>query len=295
MQTGRLTPLGSPMNLSGATFGKAKNVIFLWLQGGPPQHETFDPKPDAPVDIRGPFRPIATNVPGIRFCELLPHCQLCRQARELVRSLHTNDDNHDGCERLLVADGLSLRPRQRPPDQAERLAVLRLHRQDAQTQPTLARPVVGVDSRPDAAQRQRDPRGTDGRVRGPAVGAGAFRRRSGVADVPHRRARSDRRSDAGALEPPPRSARPGRHALPHHRARRRRRSVGPPLAARLRSRHLRQRSHGLRPAPRADRRARSLWPLFVGPNRAAGAALDRGRRAPGPCQLAARTGRFSRR
>ena len=67
-------PSGSS-KLTGAlasTFGAAKSVIFLWLQGGPPQHETFDPKPDAPVDIRGPFRPIATNVPGVRFCELLP-------------------------------------------------------------------------------------------------------------------------------------------------------------------------------------------------------------------------------
>ena len=58
-----------PLDLS---FGRAKNVIFLWLQGGPPQHETFDPKPDAPAEIRGEFKPIATNVPGIRFCELLP-------------------------------------------------------------------------------------------------------------------------------------------------------------------------------------------------------------------------------
>src|SRR5579859_1486231 len=56
----------------GGTFGRAKNVIFLWLQGGPPQHETFDPKPDAPAEIRGEFKPIATNVPGIRIGELLP-------------------------------------------------------------------------------------------------------------------------------------------------------------------------------------------------------------------------------
>src|SRR5438876_12082308 len=56
----------------GSTFGKAKHVIYLWLQGGPPQHETFDPKPEAPAEIRGPFKPIATNVPGIRICELLP-------------------------------------------------------------------------------------------------------------------------------------------------------------------------------------------------------------------------------
>src|SRR6185436_12184608 len=48
----------------GSAFGKAKNVIVLWLQGGPPQHETFDPKPDAPAEIRGEFKPIATNVPA---------------------------------------------------------------------------------------------------------------------------------------------------------------------------------------------------------------------------------------
>ena len=41
----------------GSTFGRAKNVIYLWLQGGPPQHETFDPKPDAPAGIRGEFDP----------------------------------------------------------------------------------------------------------------------------------------------------------------------------------------------------------------------------------------------
>jgi hypothetical protein len=79
----------------GASFGKAKNVIYLWLQGGPPQHETFDPKPGAPVEIRGPFKPIATNVPGIRFCELLPRTARCADKLAVVRSLSTRDDNHD--------------------------------------------------------------------------------------------------------------------------------------------------------------------------------------------------------
>lgn len=87
-----------PNKLSGAlgsTFGRAKNCIFLWLQGGPPQHETFDPKPDAPTEIRGPFKPIATSAPGVRFCELLP--RTAKHAHELavVRSLSTRDDNHD--------------------------------------------------------------------------------------------------------------------------------------------------------------------------------------------------------
>ena len=79
----------------GSTFGKAKNLIFLWLQGGPPQHETFDPKTEAPIEIRGPFKPIATNVPGIQFCELLPRTSCYADKLAVVRSLSTRDDNHD--------------------------------------------------------------------------------------------------------------------------------------------------------------------------------------------------------
>lgn len=79
----------------GATFGRAKNCIFLWLQGGPPQHETFDPKPNAPVAIRGPFKPIATTVPGVHFCELLPRTARHAHRLAVVRSLSTRDDNHD--------------------------------------------------------------------------------------------------------------------------------------------------------------------------------------------------------
>ena len=81
--------------LQGVTFGRAKNVMFLWLQGGPPQHETFDPKPDAPAEVRGPFKPIATNVPGVRFCELLPRTARFADKLAVVRSLATDDNNHD--------------------------------------------------------------------------------------------------------------------------------------------------------------------------------------------------------
>jgi Protein of unknown function (DUF1501) len=81
--------------LSGAMFGRAKNVIFLWLQGGPPQHETFDPKPEAPAEVRGAFRPIQTNVPGIQFCELLPRTARRADKLAIIRSLATDDNNHD--------------------------------------------------------------------------------------------------------------------------------------------------------------------------------------------------------
>ena len=91
-------PVTTPSAFSGdlgASFGKAKNVIFLWLQGGPPQHETFDPKPEAPLEIRGPFKPISTNVPGIQFSELLPRTSRYADKMAIVRSMSTRDDNHD--------------------------------------------------------------------------------------------------------------------------------------------------------------------------------------------------------
>lgn len=70
-----------------AVTGSAKACILLYMLGGPPQQETFDLKPEAPGSARSLFRPIATNVPGIEICELLP--TLARQADRLaiVRSV----------------------------------------------------------------------------------------------------------------------------------------------------------------------------------------------------------------
>src|SRR5262245_16801554 len=50
--------------------GKARSVLFLYLQGGPPTQDMFDLKPDAPAGIRSELRPIATSAPGVRVCEL---------------------------------------------------------------------------------------------------------------------------------------------------------------------------------------------------------------------------------
>ncbi|WP_171471711.1 DUF1501 domain-containing protein [Frigoriglobus tundricola] len=54
------------------TFGRARSCILVFLAGGPPQHETFDPKPDAPREIAGAFEPIATSVPGVHISGYLP-------------------------------------------------------------------------------------------------------------------------------------------------------------------------------------------------------------------------------
>lgn len=95
------------------TFGKAKNVVFLYLLGGPPQHETFDPKPDAPLEVRGPFRPIQTNVPGIDFCELLPRTARIADKLAVVRSISTDDNNHDSSGYQLLTGYKYLGPNSR--------------------------------------------------------------------------------------------------------------------------------------------------------------------------------------
>src|SRR6187397_2032744 len=60
---------------------KAKNIIFIWQQGGPPHQDMWDMKPGSPEGIRGEFNPIATNLPGYTVCELMP--QLSRQIHRL--------------------------------------------------------------------------------------------------------------------------------------------------------------------------------------------------------------------
>ena len=51
---------------------KSLNCILVWLDGGPSHYESFDPKPDAPKEIRGEFGSIKTSVPGVHFCDKVP-------------------------------------------------------------------------------------------------------------------------------------------------------------------------------------------------------------------------------
>ena len=70
-------------------------VVMIYLPGGPTQFETFDPKPAAPVEIRGSYGVISTPVPGVQFCELLPN--LASRARQfsIVRSLVGMKNRHE--------------------------------------------------------------------------------------------------------------------------------------------------------------------------------------------------------
>jgi hypothetical protein len=74
--------------------GKARACILLFHLGGPPQQETWDPKPEAPAEVRGEFKPIATSVPSISVCELMPRTARLVDRIALVRSVSTDDNAH---------------------------------------------------------------------------------------------------------------------------------------------------------------------------------------------------------
>ena len=69
-------------------------VIQYWLNGGASHFETYDPKSDAPVEIRGPFKSIATNVPGTHICDTLPLHGRIMDKVSLIRSVHHDNNDH---------------------------------------------------------------------------------------------------------------------------------------------------------------------------------------------------------
>src|SRR5581483_2097638 len=73
----------------------AKGIIMVLLPGGPSHLDTFDLKPDAPAEIRGEFRPLATKVPGVAICELLPRLAKLADKYALIRSLVGFRDDHN--------------------------------------------------------------------------------------------------------------------------------------------------------------------------------------------------------
>ena len=82
------------LQAQGAATKNDKSVILIWLDGGPSQLESYDPKPDAPLEYRGPFDTIATNVPGIFLSETLPHHSRHADKMVFIRSLHHGTGDH---------------------------------------------------------------------------------------------------------------------------------------------------------------------------------------------------------
>jgi len=85
---------------------RAKNVIVIYLHGGAPTQDMWDLKPEAPVEIRGEFKPIATNVPGIRICEHLPLTSKWMHKAAILRAVN----HRAGCHNTLPSFSGSEQP-----------------------------------------------------------------------------------------------------------------------------------------------------------------------------------------
>jgi hypothetical protein len=96
----RLRAAGAKAAAAGT--GKAVNCIMVWLDGGPSHYETFDPKPDAPSDIRGEFKSIPTTVPGVHFSEVVPKLAKTFDKFTVVRSIAHKDNNHGSGNHYLM-------------------------------------------------------------------------------------------------------------------------------------------------------------------------------------------------
>lgn len=101
------------MRANAAAAGQPKtdtSVILIWLQGGPSHLETYDMKPDAPVDYRGECKPIDTNAPGIQICEHLPEHAKVADKFNVIRSISHGFANHAGGAGRFLSGYNPLRP-----------------------------------------------------------------------------------------------------------------------------------------------------------------------------------------
>ena len=79
---------------AGGSFGRVRGVIMLYLHGGHPQQDTFDPKPNGPSAVKGEFGAISTSLPGVQFSELLPRSATIAEQMAIIRSMSHDNPNH---------------------------------------------------------------------------------------------------------------------------------------------------------------------------------------------------------
>src|SRR6185436_8278566 len=109
LQIGALAGLGVslPMALSAkraaAAPGKETNCILIWTQGGTSHHDTFDPKPNAPVSVRGEFGVIDTAVPGVKFTEILPTFAKELKRYALLRGWNPKNGSHGTADQYVMS------------------------------------------------------------------------------------------------------------------------------------------------------------------------------------------------
>ena len=95
-------PAGEPGG-SRPTAPRAKRCILLWMQGGPSHHDTFDPKPDAPAEVRGEFGTVGTTLPGVRFSEHVPLLAKRTDALAVIRGHDPQNGSHGVADHLMMS------------------------------------------------------------------------------------------------------------------------------------------------------------------------------------------------
>ncbi|MCY2968318.1 MAG: DUF1501 domain-containing protein [Planctomycetota bacterium] len=96
---------------SGGSAGvRARSVIYIFLSGGLGQHDSFDMKPDAPAEVRGEFKPISTNTPGLQICEHLPLLSQRSHLWALCRSLSHPSNDHSAGHHIMLTGRTMLPP-----------------------------------------------------------------------------------------------------------------------------------------------------------------------------------------
>ena len=94
-----VAPGGTPRDASRGL--NKKNVIILWMRGGPAHQDMWDPKPLAPVEYRGEFGVMKTSVPGIQLSDMLPMCAKVQHKWSIIRSLHHKNAGHSAGDQIL--------------------------------------------------------------------------------------------------------------------------------------------------------------------------------------------------
>ena len=108
LRVGGLSALG--LSLAGYLRAAAKapvakknvNCILMWMQGGPSHHETFDPKPDAPAEVRGEFNTIPTTLPGVRISEHLPLLAKQTDRYSIIRGHDPKNGSHGTADHIMM-------------------------------------------------------------------------------------------------------------------------------------------------------------------------------------------------
>src|SRR5262245_52264651 len=139
---------------SGRSAGRARSCILVYLLGGPPHQDMFDLKPEAPAEVRGPFRPVSTSVPGVRICEHLPRLARLANRFALVRSVSHPNHNHTPMIYYTLTGRQTARPNEdndvRPPQRSDfphvGAVVARLKPGDARLPRFVAIPELAVRS-----------------------------------------------------------------------------------------------------------------------------------------------------